>query len=75
MATNCIARRAVWFADGEAVWSWRLDNSVTMLAHRTGDGDKKPDHQGEHGGNRYNHCAGSAGGGFGEPVVTNLCAF
>ena len=30
--------------DGEVVWSWRLDagvNSVTMLAHRTEDGDKK----------------------------------
>ena len=42
-------------ADGEVVWSWHLDADVklaTMLAHCAGDGDKKPDHQGEHEGNR-----------------------
>jgi hypothetical protein len=32
-------------ADGEVVWSWLLDAEVklvTMLAHRTDNGDKKP---------------------------------
>jgi len=44
------------FADGEVVWSWHLDadvNSVTMLAHRDlRMVTRKPDHQGEHEGNR-----------------------
>ena len=44
-----------WFADGEVVWSWRPDagvNAVMMLSHHAGDGDTKPDHQGEHEGPR-----------------------
>jgi hypothetical protein len=39
-----LAWRARDLADGEAVWSRRPDagvNLVTMLAHRTGDGDNK----------------------------------
>jgi hypothetical protein len=43
-------------ADGEVVWSWRLDagvNSVTMLTHRDPRMvTKKPDHQREREGNR-----------------------
>ncbi len=43
------------FADGEVVWSWRLDagvNLVTMLRIAPGMVTRKPDHQREHEGNR-----------------------
>jgi len=38
-------------ADGEAVWSWRLDADVNWRGCSASrrDGDKKPDHQGERG--------------------------
>ncbi len=48
-------KTSTWEADGEVVWSCPLDADVklaTMLTHRAGDGDKKPDHRGEHEGNR-----------------------
>ena len=51
-------------ADGEAVWSWRLDadvNLVTTLARCAGDGDKKPDHQGERGISRNTIARGMPG--------------
>jgi len=77
MAADCIARRAMRFADGEVVWSWRLDagvNPVTMLTHYTGDGDKKADHQREHEANRKLIAQGMPEC-FGEPVVTTLACF
>ena len=64
-------------ADGEAVWSWRLDAGVklaTMLGIALAMVTRKPDHQREHEGNR-NAIAQGMPDCSGEPVVTNSCAF
>ena len=61
---NCIARRAFQFADGEVVWSWRLDAGVklaTMLRIALAMVTRKPDHQREHGISRKTIRAGKAG--------------
>ena len=51
-------------ADGEAVWSWRLDAGVklaTMLGIALAMVTRKPDHQREHGISRKTIRAGKAG--------------
>ena len=52
MAANWIARRAMQFADGEVVWSWRLDAGAklaTMLRIALAMVTRKPDHREERG--------------------------
>jgi hypothetical protein len=47
-------RRTVLRADGKVVWFWHLDAGAksAWCSHHADDGDKKPDHRGEHEGNR-----------------------
>ena len=64
--------------DGEVVWSWRLDagvNSVTMLAHRTEDGDKKARSPERARRKPLKPLAQGRPGRSGGPVVTNSYAF
>jgi hypothetical protein len=71
-----VARRAAFFADGEVVWSWRPDAGAKRVERVfTRDGDNKArSHRGDHGISRKAIAQGMPEC-FGEPVVTNSCAF
>jgi hypothetical protein len=68
------ARRARLQADGEAVWSWHLDADAKSAGYPLMMVTNKPDHQGEHGGNRKTIAQGMPEC-FGQPVVNSLVCF
>ena len=74
MDAGCAADESADLADGEVVWSWRLDAGVKLRGSvREVTVTRKPDHRGEHEISCNTIACGNAGRS-GATVVTNARA-